>query len=104
MVCGGLLGDDMNIQLGLEPIHGIYNSEKEEWEDGVETVTNAQWLGMLRPIRDGLLAKSDWTQASDSPLSTSKKTEWATYRQSLRDLPENATLGMVVEFPDEPIK
>jgi hypothetical protein len=94
----------MNIQLGLEPIHGIYNLEKEEWEDGLETVTNAQWLAMLRTVRDGLLTKSDWTQTADSPLSGSKKTEWATYRQSLRDLPENATLGMVVEFPDEPAK
>ena len=42
ILCGGLLGDDMNIQLGLEPIHGIYNSEKEEWEDGAGTVTDAQ--------------------------------------------------------------
>ena len=25
----------------------------------------------------------------DSPLSTSKQTEWKTYRQTLRDLPAN---------------
>ncbi len=92
----------MNIQIGLEPIHGIYNSDKEEWEDGVEEVTNDQWAGMLRGVRDGLLANSDWTQVADSPLSDSKKAEWAAYRTALRDLPATATLGMVVEFPDSP--
>ena len=93
----------MMIQIGLEPAHGIYNSETKQWEDGTDgAVTDAQWAVMLRRERDRRLAKSDWTQASDSPLTGSKKTEWATYRQSLRDLPASATLGMIVEFPDEP--
>jgi hypothetical protein len=34
---------------------------------------------------------SDWTQGIDSPLSDSDKDLWATYRQSLRDLPSTAT-------------
>ena len=41
----------------------------------------------LRQKRDIRLAGSDWTQMADSPLSNSKKAEWATYRQALRDLP-----------------
>tara|TARA_A100001515_G_scaffold142962_1_gene142924 strand:- start:47 stop:277 length:231 start_codon:yes stop_codon:yes gene_type:complete len=41
----------------------------------------------LRFMRNMLLRDSDWTQFSDSPLSDSKKTEWKTYRQNLRDLP-----------------
>ena len=36
---------------------------------------------------DGI-SGSDWTQFPDSPLTTAKKAEWATYRQSLRDIPE----------------
>ena len=43
ILCGGLLGDDMKLQLGLEPIHGIYNSEDGKWEEGHETVTDDQW-------------------------------------------------------------
>lgn len=39
-----------------------------------------------RSRRDGLLNMSDWTQGSDSPLTEEKKTEWATYRSSLRDI------------------
>jgi len=40
-----------------------------------------------RNMRDTLLAACDWTQAADSPLSSSKKTAWATYRAALRNLP-----------------
>ena len=46
----------------------------------------------LRIRRNTELKMCDWTQAADSPLSDTKKTEWATYRQQLRDLP--------VTFPD----
>ena len=41
----------------------------------------------LRIHRDGRLKSCDWTQGADSPLSDSKKAEWQTYRQALRDLP-----------------
>ena len=36
--------------------------------------------------RAGKLYESDWTQLPDSPLTTEKKAEWATYRQALRDI------------------
>ncbi len=39
-----------------------------------------------RRRRDQLLAASDWTQLPDSPLSQDDRTEWAIYRQALRDL------------------
>ena len=45
----------------------------------------------LRDKRNDKLIASDWTQMSDSPLSESKKQEWATYRQQLRDLPVSYT-------------
>ena len=45
------------------------------------------WNRVFRHKRSLRLEDSDWTQGNDSPLSTSKKTEWATYRQVLRDLP-----------------
>ena len=46
----------------------------------------AQDLEYLRMIRNSKLQMSDWTQGSDSPLSNDKKTEWANYRTSLRDI------------------
>ena len=44
-------------------------------------------MEILRGRRTALLKESDWTLMPDSPLSDEKKKEWATYRQSLRDLP-----------------
>ena len=41
----------------------------------------------VRAELDDLLYQSDWTQLADSPFSDSKKAEWATYRQALRDMP-----------------
>ena len=45
----------------------------------------------LRVNRNTNLKMCDWTQAADSPLSDTKKAEWATYRQALRDLPNSYT-------------
>jgi len=47
-------------------------------------------MEVLRIHRNWLLKDSDWTQFNDSPLSDSKKAEWATYRQSLRDITKTA--------------
>ena len=48
-------------------------------------------LDRLREVRTRLLEECDWTQFPDSPLSDSKKAEWATYRTQLRNLPSNYT-------------
>jgi hypothetical protein len=45
--------------------------------------------GLIRQRRLGLLTSSDWTQTIDSPLSESKRAEWAAYRQALRDMTDN---------------
>ena len=45
----------------------------------------------LRVHRDRLRPECDWTQLSDAKLSSSKKNEWITYRQLLRDLPATAS-------------
>ena len=57
----------------------------------VKTWFGTDYIGALRHLRDILLRESDWTQFTDSPLSDSKKTEWKTYRQNLRDLPATAS-------------
>ncbi len=41
-----------------------------------------------RGKRNDLLRASDWTQLADSTLSAVERTEWAAYRQALRDLPQ----------------
>ena len=51
-----------------------------------ESQLAAEDLEYLRMIRNSKLLMCDWTQGSDSPLSNDKKTEWANYRTSLRDI------------------
>lgn len=75
----------------------LFNSQTEQWDQD-----NASWWGLIRYERNNLLAQSDWTQASDSSLSDSKKTEWASYRQILRDIPANTTDPSNVSYPDKP--
>ena len=57
-------------------------------------------------IRNFLLMDSDWTQLGDAPLTAEQKTLWQTYRQKLRDIPQdqkNKSANTVV-FPITPTK
>ncbi len=63
---------------------------------------NNYYIEVMRIRRDELLYVSDWTQMADSSLSTQKKTEWATYRQALRDFPASWTPSETADFPDQP--
>jgi hypothetical protein len=63
--------------------------------------TDKAWI-VLRNRRNGYLTDSDWTQTLDAPLSDTKKAEWATYRQTLRDLPSNTSDPSNPNFPDKP--
>ena len=86
-------------------IEGSYQPNEYKIVDGEAVVRTDNVLEILRNKRNELLKQSDWTQMSDSPLSDSKKTEWATYRQSLRDLPTvNASASSYddITFPSEP--
>ena len=59
----------------------------------------------LRSRRNSILASSDWTVLSDSPLSAELKTAWLEYRQDLRDITEGVnTVAKVnaVVFPVKP--
>lgn len=69
---------------------------------------NRQLLEQVRSNRNNLLRDSDWTQLTDSFVSSpEKKQAWATYRQALRDLPsivkENNLISMdQVQWPSPP--
>lgn len=56
----------------------------------------------IRAERNRLLAESDWTQGADSPLSNEQKAAWATYRQALRDVPEQPGFPYDVVWPTQP--
>ena len=69
------------------------------------SLNTSRLLRSIRASRNIKLANCDWTQMPDAPLSDSKKAEWATYRQALRDLPasvENITSLDAVVWPTKP--
>lgn len=59
----------------------IHSDEKEEAD------IEAAWEN-LRQERNRKLSECDWTQLADAPISAGKKTEWQTYREELRDFPQ----------------
>jgi hypothetical protein len=76
-------------------------AEATAWEAG----SFDRSINSLRQKRNSLLASSDWTVLTDSPLTTTEKTAWKTYRQALRDITENLTTVAQVNavvFPDKP--
>jgi hypothetical protein len=64
-----------------------------------DEVSDELYLIRLRYWRDQELASTDWTQVTDSPAN---KSAWATYRQSLRDLPESNPDPRKIELPTKP--
>ena len=79
-----------------------FNNEIKRLEDiSPFNTTTYQWQ-MLRNQRDDKLLLCDWTQGNDTPLGSSKKTEWATYRQALRDFPSNTSDPKNPTWPSEP--
>lgn len=56
----------------------------------------------VRRERDLRLQASDWTQSADAPLTTAKKAEWKTYRDSLRDVPNQSGFPEKVLWPTPP--
>lgn len=53
----------------------------------------------VRAERDSLLSECDWTQVADAPVD---KAAWATYRQVLRDVPEQSGFPNEITWPIEP--
>ena len=76
---------------------------------GDDTAKDARILAeewtRIRAERDRLLTSSDWTQANDTALASAKVTAWATYRTSLRTLPEDQkakTTYADITWPTQP--
>lgn len=83
-------------------INGVLQEASAHLETVASEEAQAVKLKLAREQRDRLLAASDWTQASDSPLNSAKKAEWATYRQALRDITSQTGFPATVEFPEKP--
>ena len=95
----------ISLETNQSIIEGIFEAEKYKIIDGTaQEQTIDIWIE-VRLKRNALLLESDWTQTVDSPLPDSKKAEWATYRQELRDLTTTYSDAVNMEevvFPTKP--
>jgi len=71
---------------------------KAEHEEAYQAKLDASAATETRFKRDGLLAETDWLGLSDVTMSSA----WATYRQALRDVPEQSGFPHTITWPDKP--
>lgn len=110
------LGADPVLE-GPQPTAGRYQTV---YRDGVEQDAEGRWFTKysladmdadaiaakdaeqaksMRQTRNEKLKDSDWTQLADSPVDESV---WATYRQALRDVPQQTGFPWKVQWPTQP--
>ena len=65
----------------------------------VTDITHEGYCKIERKKRDQLLADSDWTQVPDAPVD---QAAWATYRQALRDVPQQTGFPTDINWPAKP--
>lgn len=76
----------------------------QKWEltphsdEKIAELTDAEKLA-IRYKRDSFLEQSDWTQLPDASVTAS---DWATYRQALRDLPTQEGFPYNITWPTKP--
>lgn len=86
---------------GVEQVNGkwVWKWSISEMDDEAKAAKDAAQATAVRADRDKRLADSDWTQVADAPVD---QAAWATYRQSLRTLPEQAGFPWDVQWPAQP--
>jgi len=94
------LVDGVKIELTSQEI-AQRQAEATAWANGAFD----RAIAGLRQRRNALIASSDWTVLSDSPLSETEKTAWLEYRQDLRDITKGLNTEAKVKavvFPEKP--
>ena len=81
------------LQASAQPVIDAFDLPAEEllW----------QWY-VVRTDRDRLLYGCDWTQIAGAPIDAADITAWSTYRQALRDVPDDQTDPFAIVWPTPP--
>lgn len=87
---------DNNANLSIDGFIAELTPEELQKERSYETEFQAQ---RIRTQRTLTLQSTDWTQLADSPVN---KELWATYRQALRDMPDQEGFPWDIAWPSQP--
>ncbi len=80
-----------------EDIDEPSQADIDGWRD--DAVEDDKWNN-VRAQRDKLLVSSDYVMMADFPLED--KSDWETYRQELRNIPQDFDNADDVVYPEEP--
>jgi hypothetical protein len=89
---------------GVEQVEGKWQWKwvVTEMSDEAKAAIDAQQAAAVRSTRNARIAECDWTQLDDTPITNSKKLEWAAYRQALRDIPDQPGFPWDINWPEKP--
>ena len=90
--------NDAAVQIPLQPSqYSVFDCTTKQW------VLNPDLASAdVLTARNKLLFSTDWTQIPNNPLTSEKQAEWATYRQELRDIPQQSGYPYNVVWPVAP--
>jgi hypothetical protein len=71
-----------------------WDAQEAEWAAGADDRAASE----ARQLRNEKLTETDWRASSDLTLPT----EWANYRQALRDIPSQSGFPNTITWPTEP--
>ena len=83
-------GNDQTSYDSLEWLDSSTKPTKTKLDSYLSSVETEEMI-VFRQMRNQKLLESDWTRIDDCGISTSKKAEWAKYRQELRDITKTVT-------------
>ena len=92
-------GEANNDFIGQTWADGVLISSVEQLPDVTIEIDEPSAYDLLREDRNKALVASDWTQVADAPVD---QAAWATYRQQLRDLPNNTEDPANPAWPTKP--
>jgi len=75
---------------------------KASQEEAYTATKDAEAATTARATRDGLIASCDWMAIKAFEGGTTVSTEWATYRQALRDVSAQAGFPNDITWPEKP--
>ena len=88
-------GPELNSEIGSWVVKW---EKRSHTADEMKLITKAE-SSIVRTKRNDLLQKSDYTQLNDFPGTESDKLKYQTYRQALRDLPNQEGFPWELSWP-----
>ena len=77
-------------------------AQTEAWQGEVTVEEVPETAEEIRAQRDKLRADTDWTQTLDAPIDAATRESMRTYRQALRDVPQQDGFPADIQWPELP--